>query len=127
MLIFIKVEDSNLPVLIPDLHPDLSELSCLAGHTIGELLVAEWRATAEALSRVGCPNATIHLAAIEANIMGQLLMMLQISTVIAAELYGVDPLGQPGVELGKKLTRALISGERSEMEEAEESELKWLV
>ena len=127
VVIFIKVEDSNLPVLIPDLHPDLSELSCLAGHTIGELLVAEWRATAEALSRVGCPNATIHLPAIEANIMGQLLMMLQISTVIAAELYGVDPLGQPGVELGKKLTRALISGERSEMEEAEESELKWLV
>ena len=54
-------------------------------------------------------------------------MMLKISTVIAAELYGVDPLGQPGVELGKELARSLISRERGETEEIERSELKWLI
>ena len=127
VVIFVKVEGSDSPVLIPDLHPDISELSFLAGHTIDELLVAEWRATAEALSQVGCPNATIHLPSVEAGTMGQLLMMLKISTVIAAELYGVDPLGQPGVELGKELARSLISRERGETEEIERSELKWLI
>ena len=31
-------------------------------------------------------------------------MMLQIATVYAGALYDVDPLDQPGVELGKELT-----------------------
>jgi glucose-6-phosphate isomerase len=35
-------------------------------------------------------------------------MMLEIATVIAGELYGVESLDQPGVELGKQFTYALM-------------------
>jgi glucose-6-phosphate isomerase len=35
-------------------------------------------------------------------------MMLQIATIYAGELYDIDPLDQPGVELGKQLTWGLM-------------------
>ena len=113
--------------MIPDRHRDLKGLSYLGGHTMGQLLAAEWRAPAEALRRAGCPNATIHLPEVRADTMGQLLMMLEIATVIAAELYGVDPLGQPGVELGKRLTYDLMNQKGSGEPDVEESDLEWLI
>jgi hypothetical protein len=53
-------------------------------------------------------NMTIELPRIDAHALGQLFMMLQIATVYAGALYDVDPLDQPGVELGKQLTYALM-------------------
>ena len=35
-------------------------------------------------------------------------MFMQLATVYAGALYGVDPLDQPGVELGKELTYGLL-------------------
>lgn len=35
-------------------------------------------------------------------------MMFEIATVLAGSLYGVDPMVQPGVELGKELTYGLM-------------------
>ena len=127
VVIFIKVEDHGSPMVIPDRHPGLKELSYLGGSTMGQLLDAEWRATAEALRRAGCPNATIHIPAVRGDAVGQLLMMLEIATVIAAELYGVDPLGQPGVELGKLLTYDLMGREGSETPEIDDSDFRWFI
>ena len=128
VVLFVTVEDHGSEVTIPDRHQDLKEeLSYLGGHTMGQLLTAEWRATAEALRRAACPNATIHLPAVRADTMGQLLMLLEVTTVIAAELYGVDPLGQPGVELGKRLTYDLMNQKGSGKPDIDESDLQWLI
>jgi glucose-6-phosphate isomerase len=53
-------------------------------------------------------NMTLTLPRIDAHAVGQLIMMLQIGTVYAGGFYGVDPLDQPGVELGKQLTYGLM-------------------
>jgi glucose-6-phosphate isomerase len=53
-------------------------------------------------------NMTIQLERIDAHAIGELIMLLQIATVYAGGLYGVDPLDQPGVELGKRLTYGLM-------------------
>jgi glucose-6-phosphate isomerase len=128
VVLFVTVEDHGSEVTIPDRHQDLKEeLSYLGGHTMGQLLTAEWRATAEALRRAACPNATIHLPAVRADTMGQLLMLLEVTTVIVAELYGVDPLGQPGVELGKRLTYDLMNQKGSGKPDIDESDLQWLI
>lgn len=128
VVLFVKVEDHESEVVIPVRHQDLGEeLSYLRGHTMGQLLAAEWQATAEALRRAGCPNTTIHLPAVRPDTMGQLLMMLEITTVIAAELYGVDPLGQPGVELGKRLTYDLMNQKVSSKPDTEESDSEWMI
>ena len=44
---------------IPALHADVPELAYLGGHSLGELLDIERRATAGALAARGRPNMTI--------------------------------------------------------------------
>jgi glucose-6-phosphate isomerase len=39
---------------------------------------------------------------------GELLMLLEMATAYAGQLYGVDAFNQPGVELGKQFTYAML-------------------
>jgi glucose-6-phosphate isomerase len=105
---FLTARDTALDVAIPEIYGNVDELSYLGGRTLGELLDAERQATAAALASRGRMNMTIELPRIDAHAIGQLLMMLQIATVYAGALYDVDPLDQPGVELGKQLTYGLM-------------------
>jgi glucose-6-phosphate isomerase len=105
---FLAEAERAVDVPIPDLYPAVSELGYLGGHTLGGLLDAERRATASALTRRGRMNMTIELPRTDARAFGELFMMLQVATVYAGALYGVDPLDQPGVELGKQLTYGLM-------------------
>ena len=105
---FIAVGERNTDIEIPKLHPDVPELAYLGGHSLGELLDVERRATAGALARNGRPNMTITLDTLDAHHVGSVLMMLAIATVIAGALYEVNPLDQPGVELGKRYTYAML-------------------
>jgi len=93
---------------IPRLYGDVPELGYLGGRTLGELLEAERQATAGALAQAGRMNMSIELPRVDAHAIGQLFMMLQIATVYAGVLYNVEPLDQPGVELGKLLTYGLM-------------------
>jgi glucose-6-phosphate isomerase len=89
----------------------------LRGRTLGELLDAEQRATADALASVGRPSMTIELDVCDAHHVGALMMLLMKATVYAGALYRVNPLDQPGVELGKRLAReALATPKRSAAE-----------
>ena len=53
-------------------------------------------------------NMTIEMVDVNARSVSALFMLLQIATVYAGGLYGVDPLDQPGVELGKQLTYGIM-------------------
>lgn len=108
VVVFVEVEDHGEDTTIPSRHPEMKELSYLGGHTLGELINTERRATAEALRIAGRPNATLHVPRVGARTLGELFMLLQIATVYAGALYEVDPLDQPGVELSKKLTYGLM-------------------
>jgi glucose-6-phosphate isomerase len=57
-------------------------------------------------------NMTLTLPRLDEHALGQLLMMLEIATIYAGALYDVDPLDQPGVELGKRLTYGLMGARR---------------
>ncbi|MGH7445202.1 MAG: glucose-6-phosphate isomerase [Longimicrobiales bacterium] len=105
---FLALEDGGTDVAVPNIHPQLDALSYLGGSSLGALLDAERVATTHALAANGRMNMTITLPRPTAHAVGQLLMMLQIATVYAGALYGVDPLDQPGVELGKQLTYGLM-------------------
>jgi glucose-6-phosphate isomerase len=108
VVVFVHTGLGANPVRIPGLHADHAELDYLAGHTLGELLDAERRATTEALRQAGRPTLTVDLGAGDARAIGGLLYLLEVATVYAGALYGVDPLDQPGVELGKRLTYGLM-------------------
>jgi glucose-6-phosphate isomerase len=111
---------------IPRLYQDVDELAYLGGRTLGELLDAERQATSAALASAGRMNMTIELPRIDAHSLGQLLMMLQIATVYAGVLYDVDPLDQPGVELGKQLTYALMGRPGFDSPPAPATDHRWV-
>ena len=113
---FIAVKEREVDVTIPSLHKDVKELAYLGGHQLGELLDIEQRATAGALAVRGRPNMTIHLDRVDAWHVGALFMLLEIATIYAGEMYGVNPLDQPGVELGKQFTYAQLG--RADAEQA---------
>ena len=113
---FIAVDSRPRDVAIPKLHEEVKELGYLGGHHLGELLDIEQRATAGALARRGRPNMTIHVEQADAWHIGALFMLLEIATIYAGEMYGVNPLDQPGVELGKQFTYAQLG--RSDAEQA---------
>jgi glucose-6-phosphate isomerase len=118
---FVAVEERAADVTIPPLFGDVKELGYLGGHTLGELIDIEQRATAGALARRGRPNMTIRLERVDASHVGELMMLLEIATAYAGQLYGIDAFNQPGVELGKQFAYALLGrpGADSAMKEWE--------
>lgn len=97
----------------PKMDAELSKLageSAFAGKTIGDLVDAEARATAETLAKNGCPVRTIHIPQIDEASMGELLMQFMLETIIAAHLMGIDAFDQPAVEEGKVLAKKYLTG-----------------
>ncbi|TMI99938.1 MAG: glucose-6-phosphate isomerase [Alphaproteobacteria bacterium] len=84
-------------------EPDFS------GHTIGDLVAAQGRATAETLAKNGCPVRTIHLPRLDETSLGALMMHFFLETMIAAHLLGVDAFDQPAVEEGKVLAKRYLA------------------
>jgi glucose-6-phosphate isomerase len=105
---FVSVAERSIDEKIPPAFSDVTELGYLAGHSLGELIDIEQRATAGALARRGRPNMTIHLDRVDATHVGEMMMFLEIATAYAGQLYGIDAFNQPGVELGKQFAYALL-------------------
>jgi glucose-6-phosphate isomerase len=126
VLVFVASEPSS-DLSIPSIHPGIRELSYLSGATLGGLLQAERRATREALRRRGRPSLTLEMGEVTPASLGGLFMLLEIATVYAGALYGVDPLDQPGVELGKVLTYGLMGRDGYDAPELPEPDPRWRV
>jgi glucose-6-phosphate isomerase len=115
----ISVPRAKNDVAIPKLHGDVPDLAYLGGHSLGEVLDVERRATAGALARRGRPNMTLELEDVSPKSIGALMMLLEAATIYAGSLYDVNPLDQPGVELGKNFTYAIMGRPGSEAAKAE--------
>jgi len=88
-----------------ELAGDGGELAYLDHRSMGDLLDAMQRATAETLIANGCPTRVLTLDRVDEAGMGALMMHFMAETVIAADMLGVDPFDQPAVEQGKLLAR----------------------
>jgi glucose-6-phosphate isomerase len=116
VITFIRLERFGDEVRIPSpvgvgpgAGPELpADLAYLPGHTLGELLNAEYEATASALAEMGRMSCTLHLSELTAETLGEAIMFFQLATGYAGAWYGIDPFDQPGVELGKRLTYAAM-------------------
>jgi glucose-6-phosphate isomerase len=80
----------------------------LVGAEFGQLLNAEQQAIEFALRQVGCISYTLELAELDTATLGAMIWIYEMATAFAGGLYGVNPLDQPGVELGKVLTFGLM-------------------
>jgi glucose-6-phosphate isomerase len=109
VITFVRLErfDADLPIPAPG-QALPADLAYLPGHTLGELLNAEYEATSAALAEMGRMSCTLHLPRLTAETLGELIMFFQLATGYAGVWYGIDPFDQPGVELGKRLTYAAM-------------------
>jgi glucose-6-phosphate isomerase len=97
----------------PRMDAELAKLAGepdFGGRTLGDLVAAEARATAETLAKNGCPVRTIHIPVLDEASLGELLMHFMLETIIAAHLMGVDAFDQPAVEQGKVLAKKYLMG-----------------
>ena len=129
---FVAVKERSNDVRIPAGFPDVKELGYLTGHSLGELIDIEQRATAGALARRGRPNMTIQLDRVDAGHVGELMMFLELATAYAGQLYQIDAFNQPGVELGKQFAYALLGrpgadAARKEWDSLPRSDPRWTV
>lgn len=93
---------------VPQRYAGLPATAPLAGHTTGELLLAEFRATRETLTRHARPNRTFQLDTRNPAAIGALILLLELETVVVARLLNIDPFDQPAVEESKMLARQYL-------------------
>ena len=126
---FITTKDHGLKMEVPNAHAKVEGLSYLAGKDVSDIIEAGYVTSAQIITATGRPNMTITLDDInEASISG-LYYMLSLSAVMSAELYGIDPFNQPGIDSNKQavfaqLGRVGFEDRAHTMEAFKESERK---
>src|SRR5947207_5401722 len=86
----LSVENRAADVTIPRSFSDVKELGYLGGHSLAELIDIEQRANAGALAKRGRPNLTLQVERIDPRHVGALMMLFELATAYAGQLYGVD-------------------------------------
>ena len=108
LVAFVRIGEADHDLTIPEPGPGLEALGYLGGRTFHELMNAELAATAHALAAHRRPNLTLRLPRLDAEHVGELLQTLMWQTALVGERWGIDAFDQPGVELGKTYTYALM-------------------
>jgi glucose-6-phosphate isomerase len=106
---FIAVGKPDRDLTIPsDQFTDVEDLNYLNGKPMSVLMRAEFESTRASLTTNQRPNMTLSIPQVDAYHFAQLLYLLEVQTAIAGALLEIDPFDQPGVELAKKYTYALM-------------------
>jgi glucose-6-phosphate isomerase len=94
----------------PTIDPALAERAGepgFAGRSIGDLVAAQGRATADTLAKNGRPVRRIEIDRLDEAAMGELTMHFMLETILAGYAIGVDPFDQPAVRRGQDIGQAL--------------------
>ncbi len=92
---------------VPKNVPD--SFGYIAGKTFGQLLDACYEGTSQALTSAKRPHATIALQRLDEYHIGQLFFLFMTEVVYLGKLYRIDIYGQPAVEVGKQITKGILS------------------
>ncbi len=111
IITFLRVNKFRKEIRIPKVHKERQELSYLGGAKMSELMNSEQEATALALVEHGRPNITLIFERIDAKEVGRFFGYYESLVTAMGYLYGINTFDQPGVELGKLNTYALMERE----------------
>lgn len=109
LILFLEVEDED-KTMIPKIENE--DFKYLDGCTFGKLMKSEKVATEQALTQYKKPNITLKIPKVDEKNLGRLFMLFETSIAFLGEYYRINAFDQPGVELGKKLTKELLSKNR---------------
>jgi len=76
---------------------------------LGDVQRALLEGTSRSLLKAGLPCAEFSLGRADEKELSEAMTIFIIATLIAAEVQGINPFGQPGVEEGKRITKELLS------------------
>jgi glucose-6-phosphate isomerase len=107
VVVMIRVENHGREVEIPAAYADLEGVSYLGGTDLGALCNMEQRATELALQKHGRMVLTLQVPEVNAFTLGQMFQFFEAATLFAGGLHRINPLDQPAVEEGKRLTYGL--------------------
>ena len=82
--------------------------SYLNSFHLGEVFDTQSRSTEQALKEVGRTTIDIEFEQFSASTLGHLMMTFELVIGALGELLDIDVFNQPGVELGKKITKAKL-------------------
>lgn len=104
---FVEVANWDRDVTIPG-SLKVDAISYLHGHTLGQLIAAEKRATEYALVESERPNFTITMPHLNAHHVGEFIQLWEVVTAYAGLLLNINAYDQPAVETGKVATFGLM-------------------
>jgi glucose-6-phosphate isomerase len=119
VLSFLSVEDFGKKFAIPTVDKG----HYLGGRTLNELLAAEEQGTRAALTKAERPNLTISVDEISETTLGELFFFFEMAVAYMGELLNINAFDQPGVELAKIYTHALMGRSGYETQRAELEEM----
>ena len=105
---FIRVEKFRQDIAMPSNFNDEESAAYLSGQKMSKLLNTEEKAMEIAMTKNKRANMTITLPEISEFTLGQLIYLLEVETAFMGELYNINAFDQPGVELGKTATYAMM-------------------
>jgi glucose-6-phosphate isomerase len=103
---FLVAKDHGAKVTVPAGYPKLDAVAYLKDADFSAILERSYVGCEHHITAAGRPNMTITLDGIDEAHIGGLIYLFELSTTMSAELYGIDPFDQPGVEYGKQSTFA---------------------
>lgn len=109
-LLFLRVENHRPDIRLGEFEWEHFGAGYVQGKTLGEVINSQQAGTAQACTERERPNATLTLPLLDASILGELVMGLEIATSYAGWAFGVNPYDQPAVELGKRISRRMLGG-----------------
>lgn len=105
---FVRAKETSGPVIPPIQGCGFDFLD---GVSVSELLDAEFEATEASLAAASRPSVRVEVDSIDAENMGRLVYGMEAACIMVAELQGVNPFNQPGVEWGKEATKSILGDE----------------
>jgi glucose-6-phosphate isomerase len=104
----LTVDQSGQGPHVPAKAVSDSALGYLKDRHLGDLVMAEARATYETFEAHGRPCRRISVEKLDEQALGALFAHFMIETILTARLIGVDAFDQPAVEEGKVLARRYL-------------------
>ncbi len=89
---------------------DLSGCNTLfGGKNLSEVVRVEQETTIEVLNRKKLPIRIFAIESLNEQVLGGLMMQMFLETMLIADVYDINPFGQPAVELRKDLAKEILS------------------
>ena len=108
LIIFLVPNSFRKDYQLHEEFKDEEAVAFLQNNAYSKLLLSEYRATKMALTEYKRPNISIEIEEINEEEVGNLIYFFELSVIALGELFNVNPIDQPSVEVGKRITHALM-------------------